>query len=412
MEFVGQIVLFVLTIALALNKINLTNALYGVAIILAVVYVCRYGFSVAQCMKSFDKKFLVLVLATVCVFLITAIFGYDSNNALRYCRKYAEWMLFGLLSSISISLYTRNIMNTLTNAIVVCGVANSLVVFYEYIVLHIARAGMMFLGHPNNAGALFIFSLPFVFQLKANRYLKSLLCGIFVLALLLTGSKGALLGLISVGIAFVVTNGEYIRKCWKMHYATVVAVIIMILGVAVFQGDRQESMLARLTYIAKNMDDISGKRVGYDRVFLWQSAVKMITDYPLTGVGLNNFNKVYIGEHYILPEAKEPYLESPHNIFLMSAVETGLPGLGVFVLLLTYQLVSLKKRAKSNKMFYPLFLALIGVIVHGMVDWVYWNWWFYKFYWFVASMVWCSMMLENYTKQNTDNRSLDNNCIK
>lgn len=100
MEFLGQVVLFALTIALGLNKINLTNALYGVAVVLAVGYVCKYGFSVAQCMKSFDKKFLVLVLATICVFLVTAIFGYDSNNALRYCRKYLEWMSFGLLSSV------------------------------------------------------------------------------------------------------------------------------------------------------------------------------------------------------------------------------------------------------------------------------------------------------------------------
>lgn len=401
MEFVGQVVLFVLTIALGLNKINLTNALYGVAIVLAVGYVCRYGLSVAQCIKSFDKKFLALVLATICVFLVTAIFGYDSNNALRYCRKYSEWMLFGVLSAISISLYTHNIMNTLTNAVLICGIVNSIVIFYEYIVLHTARAGIMFLGHPNNAGAILIFSLPFVCQLKANRHFKLLLCGAFVLAILLTGSKGALLGLISVGIAFAVTNGKYIRESLRMNYTSIVAVVMVVLSAVTFLGDRKESIFERIIYTVQNIDDISGKRVGYDRVFLWQSAVKMIEDYPLTGVGLNNFNKVYINEHYILPEAKEPYLESPHNILLMSAVETGLPGLSVFIVLLMYQLVLLKKRAKSNKIFYPLFLALIGVIAHGMVDWVYWNWWFYKFYWFVVSIVWCAMMLEDYTKQNT-----------
>lgn len=401
MEFLGQVVLFALTIALGLNKINLTNALYGVAVVFAVGYVCRYGFSVVQCMKSFDKKILALVLATVCVFFITAIFGYDSSNALRYFRKYSEWMLFGLLSAISISLYTHNIMNTLTNAILICGIVNSLVIFYEYIVLHIARAGIMFLGHPNNAGAILIFSLPFVLQLQANRYIKSLLCGIFVLALFLTGSKGALIGLISLGTAFVVTNAEYIREYFKMNYAPIAFVVIVVLGAATFLGDRQESIFERISYTVHNIDDISGKRVGYDRVFLWQSAVRMIKDYPLTGVGLNNFNKVYVGEHYILPEAQEPHLESPHNIFLMSAVETGLPGLAVFVVLLMYQLTSLKKRAKYNKMFYPLFLALIGVMAHGMVDWVYWNWWFYKFYWFVVSIVWCAMMLEEYTEQNT-----------
>ncbi len=412
MEFLGQVVLFALTIALGLNKINLTNALYGVAVVLAVGYVCKYGFSVAQCMKSFDKKFLVLVLATICVFLVTAIFGYDSNNALRYCRKYSEWMLFGLLSSMSISLYTRNIMNTLTNAIVVCGVVNSLVVFYEYIVLHIARAGIMFLGHPNNAAAILIFSLPFVWQLKANRYIKSLLCSIFVLALFLTGSKGALIGMISIGIAFVVTNAKYIREYFKMNYVPIALVLIVVLGAVTFLGNRQESIFERISYTVHNIDDISGKRVGYDRVFLWKSATKMIADYPLTGVGLNNFNKVYIKEHYILPEAKEPYLESPHNIVLMSAVETGLPGVSVFIVLLIYQLVLLKKRAKSNRMFYPLFLALIGVIAHGMVDWVYWNWWFYKFYWFVVSIVWCAMMLEDYTKKNTESQSLNNYTIR
>jgi O-antigen ligase len=73
-----------------------------------------------------------------------------------------------------------------------------------------------------------------------------------------------------------------------------------------------------------------------DRVQLWESAVNMIRDYPELGVGYGKriFQKVYIKEGYILPQAweKRP-LPNAHNLYLDTAIQLGIPGLFIFLFL-------------------------------------------------------------------------------
>jgi O-antigen ligase len=74
-----------------------------------------------------------------------------------------------------------------------------------------------------------------------------------------------------------------------------------------------------------------------DRVQLWQSAIKMIEDYPVLGVGYGKriFKKVYIKEKYILPHAKERRaLPNAHNLYLDTGVQLGIPGIILFLFLI------------------------------------------------------------------------------
>ena len=65
----------------------------------------------------------------------------------------------------------------------------------------------------------------------------------------------------------------------------------------------------------------------------------MIKDFPIHGVGLRQFNSVYINGNYINVKAREPHLDSPHNIILHYLTEMGLIGtvplVALFVLLFT-----------------------------------------------------------------------------
>jgi O-antigen ligase len=63
----------------------------------------------------------------------------------------------------------------------------------------------------------------------------------------------------------------------------------------------------------------------------------MIEDYPLFGIGIGNFNQVYISQNYISPYANEKNLVSPHNIYLHVFTESGLLGGNPFLLLLGYR---------------------------------------------------------------------------
>lgn len=108
---------------------------------------------------------------------------------------------------------------------------------------------------------------------------------------------------------------------------------------------------------------------GGDRIYLWKSSIKMIKDYPLFGIGIGNFNQVYIGQNYISPYANEKNLVSPHNIYLHVFTESGLLGEIPFLFLLGYMVYYLVNSfKKGNKIALGILLGYMAVLVQGFVD--------------------------------------------
>ncbi|WP_252407921.1 O-antigen ligase family protein, partial [Escherichia coli] len=67
----------------------------------------------------------------------------------------------------------------------------------------------------------------------------------------------------------------------------------------------------------------------------------MVANKPLTGFGTNSFYPTYKG--YTLPAYKTWVSNNPdhstvHNYFLLTAIEQGLPGLCIFLVLIIYML--------------------------------------------------------------------------
>ena len=82
----------------------------------------------------------------------------------------------------------------------------------------------------------------------------------------------------------------------------------------------------RMTHAVLTLSDVGTS----DRVFMWQSALRMIADRPLLGHGLNTFMSKYL-EYWVGGERMPRYA---HNCYLQMAAETGLIGLAAFVALL------------------------------------------------------------------------------
>ncbi len=67
------------------------------------------------------------------------------------------------------------------------------------------------------------------------------------------------------------------------------------------------------------------------RFDIWASALKIIQDYPLTGVGMNMFREKPVRNRYPVPTFLQPVLPHAHNEFLQVATDLGLPGLALFI---------------------------------------------------------------------------------
>jgi O-antigen ligase len=106
-----------------------------------------------------------------------------------------------------------------------------------------------------------------------------------------------------------------------------------------------------------------------DRVAMMRSGVRMIKDYPLTGVGPDAVRLVYA--HYRDPKAEKQLNPHLHNVPLQIAAERGLPALLIwlwFIFVLMQDFVR-KARYSSSRWLYTAGLAgVVAMLAAGMFE--------------------------------------------
>ena len=144
------------------------------------------------------------------------------------------------------------------------------------------------------------------------------LAGLTVAALALTQSRGALVGLIlAQGLLW---GWPYRRRVLPVAG---VAGLVAALGVALVPAGR--AALGALFLPAGPQHYLSNTLA--IRVELWQRAVRMIGDYPFTGIGLNTFPKIQPALYPVFSFTPGTYdLPTAHNFYLQAALDYGIPG--------------------------------------------------------------------------------------
>ena len=84
-----------------------------------------------------------------------------------------------------------------------------------------------------------------------------------------------------------------------------------------------------------------------DRFYYWEKGIEMGKSQPITGVGLGNYYEHLTNKETVrnsLSDPKNTFMKitwiHPHNVFVALFAETGFLGLGSFVLLLCYFIVT------------------------------------------------------------------------
>lgn len=165
---------------------------------------------------------------------------------------------------------------------------------------------------------------------RLNRWLLSKR-GLIVLAALTSGailftqSRG---GLLACGVALVVLWGWRYRRylAWAVGGLLVVTALLLVLpGVRdsfawLFTPQGPQAHLSNTLSI---------------RVELWQRAIRMIKDYPFTGIGLNTFPEVQTSLYPLVSVHRTEFaLPTAHNLYLQALLDFGIPGALVFFALL------------------------------------------------------------------------------
>ena len=220
-------------------------------------------------------------------------------------------------------------------------------------------------GSPNNVGLLLGRAFPFALAfalLPLDRRRRVVAVGALIVmgaAALLSQSAGALF--IGIPAAALLVLLLTLRKRARLAVLGLAGV-----GAAVVAVAMQSPRFARVIDF--------GEGTSFFRVRVWQSAIQMIAERPLTGFGLDQFLNAFRGR-YMMPDAwQEPSLSHPHNWVLDWWVRLGLFGLLVFVWIqIAFWRTALRVyRAKPDALRLALMIGAMGSMVnllaHGLVD--------------------------------------------
>ncbi len=222
-------------------------------------------------------------------------------------------------------------------------------------------------GSPNNVGLFLGRCIPFALAFAVlpvdslRRRLAFIVLLVLGLAVIFSQSAGALLiGIPAATVAVLLL--AWGRRAWPVMFGIGIGGIGMLL------------LALRSARFARLLDFSTG--TNFARIRVWQSALNVIRDYPLTGLGPDQFLYAFRG-HYILPDAwQEPDLSHPHNFVLDLWVRIGVLGVLIFSWI-QFAFWRLMMRAykfyrSRDTLYFAITLGVMGsminVLGHGLVD--------------------------------------------
>jgi putative inorganic carbon (HCO3(-)) transporter len=185
--------------------------------------------------------------------------------------------------------------------------------------------------------------------------------------LLASQSRGGLAGL---GAAALAGLGWWLRdqppsrarRRWLIAY-----LLLVLASVAVGLKVTAAWVDAPTTSVNQEIDSYSA------RAEIWRKALSMISDFPMTGIGIGQFNPVF---HLLYPSSVLPsstYVPHAHNLYLDYAVELGLPGALAFAAVVVCSLYECGRASNSSHVYFRwtargLSLGILAFLVYGLVD--------------------------------------------
>ncbi len=204
------------------------------------------------------------------------------------------------------------------------------------------------LGHAGYFSTFLLYALFAACALwEKSRWLSRCACVLIPIAILLSGTRAALLGLLAGLIALVVLTRPPLRA---VAIAAVVAISCVGILLVTPAGDR---LKARIHWSA---EDVRGGA----RLLLWRDSLNMGFAHWPAGTGLETFGNAFPAwqSRELARQYPDFYHESPHNLFLDALTAQGLLGLLVWLGLCGLPLAYIRNDPALGAGFLAAFLSL------------------------------------------------------
>lgn len=222
-----------------------------------------------------------------------------------------------------------------------------------------ANENIVHIGIAQLMGMALVLLLYHRFQRRSWRILALLVCVPWLaVGLASAESRGPILGLLLALLA-----GSY-TSWWKAGFvsrkqvlAILGVVFVAVIGLSAywFRGvaeSRLQSKATELTMILEGSTEASGSAT--ERLVYYSAALDAIPQHFLCGLGIGGWSTYYWNQddrHY------------PHNLFLETAVEEGILGLGTLLVLLGAIFITLKRNASAISNRFPVVLPMLVYLI-------------------------------------------------
>ena len=261
-----------------------------------------------------------------------------------------------------------------------------------------------YLGNPNLLGSYLLPAIAlsivavFVWRSWLQKTLALVLVGANSACLFFTDSRGAWLAMLALASALFLLLywwwREFLPRFWRVWLLPLVfgslggLLLVTILGV--------ESVRLRFFSIFAGREDSSNNF----RQVVWDTVGAMVKDHPLTGIGPGNETFKALYPRYMDP--RYPAL-SAYSIYLEHIVEIGFLGFSCFLWLIVVTFnhavtqVNCLRQSRNVQGLWVIaaIAAIVGLLVHGFVDTVWYRPQVHTLWWFMLAII-----ASNYRSEN------------
>lgn len=308
-----------------------------------------------------SKHLIFISLFILCTFITVCI---NTDASFSYYRSYYISPLVALLLPLLFSFTYKKIITLLT-LISLIFFLNACYINYQFIQnIIIERPDGFFNGYMLLCGMnLLILPILLTLSIHKNNLPKYIRIFFFVTILVNIPAiifENTRIVWISLFIVFFIIIFLSINK---KIYLLLIFSLLIITSYNIFQIS--PNSINRLQTISSTNSNV---QPNYERILMWQSALNMFIEHPITGVGIGNYHKEYVS-HYRSPLSKEDTWH-PHNVLLSMLAQSGLIGtIGYLLLFIYLYYKSISNYIKDKNIIDLTFLSsLLAFSLNGLTD--------------------------------------------
>ena len=282
--------------------------------LLSLLLVCWVALLVRDRARPSAPTFLIPLIVYGAVTLVSSAFALDPWESFKDDKQ----LVYLLVIPMTYALARGRRADTVMNVIVTMAAIGAAFAIVQYGLLHFDSLGKRPQGISHHYMTFSGFMMLGVCSVLArlvfgarDRMWPALVLPAIIVALFLTLGRGAWVGTsIAVAVIFSLKNFR------------LVAAIPVVVAIAFALAP--DTVTRRMTSVF-DLQDPSNR----DRVAMLEAGVAMTRAHPVTGVGPNMIEKVYV--QYRAPGAVQQVTQHLHNVPMQIAAERGLVALGVFI---------------------------------------------------------------------------------